>query len=44
MACSGCGMSATIDRLDLAVYPDSTPCFSCPVCGALIEPEPEQTD
>ena len=38
VTCTGCGMSATVDRLDTALDEHGQGCYSCPVCGARIDP------
>lgn len=34
ITCTGCGVEATPDRLDIGARPDGTSIYLCPVCGA----------
>ena len=36
--CAGCGMSATADRLDIAMTDGDEIVYACPVCGTKLGP------
>lgn len=38
LECSGCGMSATHDRLDIGCNENGDPVYVCPVCGNSMGP------